>query len=101
MTIYTNIAITNELQAVLDRFWDEWHKGADKANDPATCAGMLDLVDSAKEAFAKAPRRGSVDEASASLTGWLRKWGMPSVADHAASALKPLLADTAVGPTLA
>merc|ERR1711988_79047 len=57
MTIYSNVVITNELQAILDQFWSEWQKGADKANDPETCANMLELVDAAKAAFAKAPRR--------------------------------------------
>merc|ERR1719440_227243 len=59
MTVYTNVVVTSELQLILDRFWSEWQKGADKANDPETCAGMLELVDEAKAAFAKAPRRPS------------------------------------------
>lgn len=59
MTVYTNVVVTGELQVILNRFWEEWKKGADKANDPETCAGMLELVDAAKAAFAKAPRRPS------------------------------------------
>jgi hypothetical protein len=81
MTIHTNVIITDEMQAILNQFWEEWQKGADKANDAATCAGMLDLVDAAKEAFTKAPRQG-IPEVKA---GWLGS------ANHANSMLKPLL----------
>lgn len=57
MTIYTNVVITESLQTCLDLFWEEWKKGAEKANDPAACANFLSIVDSAKAAFAEAPRR--------------------------------------------
>lgn len=66
MTIHTNVEITSDLQDVLDRFWEEWQKGADKANDPATCAGTLELIDAAKAAFAKAKRRTGVGTESSS-----------------------------------
>mmetsp|Transcript_18945 Transcript_18945/g.34315 ORF Transcript_18945/g.34315 Transcript_18945/m.34315 type:complete len:548 (+) Transcript_18945:89-1732(+) len=57
MTVYTNVEITPQLQAILDSFWEEWQKGADKSTDPETLNGMLDLVDAAKKAFETAPRR--------------------------------------------
>jgi hypothetical protein len=57
LTVYTNVIITDDLQWVLKRFAEEWSKGADKYKDPATTAGMLELVDAAKAAFARAPRR--------------------------------------------
>lgn len=62
MTVYTNVVMTRELQTVMDRFFEEWQKGADKYKDPATIQGMLDLVDAAKEAFATAPRRSEQDK---------------------------------------
>lgn len=93
MTVYTNVEITNEIQSILDQFWDEWHKGADKASDPATCAAMLDLVDAAKAAFAKAPRRDASQESPGSMMEWLASWGLPSLANGLTGWLsKPLLA---------
>lgn len=59
MTIYTNVVVTAELQAILKRFWDEWQKGPEKFKDPSTLVGMLELVDDAKDAFQRAPRRSS------------------------------------------
>jgi hypothetical protein len=103
MTIYTNVVVTEELQSVLDRFWEEWHKGAEKANDPATCAAMLDLVDDAKAAFAKAPRRtaqAQVAEAPEESPGLLGRCGrrlLGSVSGKKDSSLiAPLLSAEAV-----
>lgn len=59
LTVYTNVVVTEELQVILKRFDDEWQKGANKFNDPSTLVGMLDLVDEAKEAFQRAPRRSN------------------------------------------
>merc|ERR1719197_1773003 len=61
MTVYTNVVVTDELQVILNRFFEEWHKGTDKAYDPDTLQGMLDLVDEAKATFEKVPRRSGLD----------------------------------------
>lgn len=91
MTVYTNVVVTEELQVILNRFWEEWKKGADKANDPETCAGMLELVDEAKAAFAKAPRRPS--QSSDTEAGGFFSWVQSTTNPYT----KPLL-DAAWAP---
>merc|ERR1719213_38312 len=70
LSVYTNVVITDELQVVLDSFALEWQKGADKYTDPATTAGMLNLVDAAKVAFAKVPRRTATVKSDPGLGSW-------------------------------
>eukprot|EP00401_Gymnodinium_catenatum_P051232 CAMPEP_0117581180 /NCGR_PEP_ID=MMETSP0784-20121206/65658_1 /TAXON_ID=39447 /ORGANISM="" /LENGTH=397 /DNA_ID=CAMNT_0005381411 /DNA_START=455 /DNA_END=1648 /DNA_ORIENTATION=- len=70
LTVHTNVAITADLQLTLQRFSEEWAKGADKYTDPETTSGMLALVDMAHEAFAKAPRRSQGIDAVHKLGDW-------------------------------
>jgi hypothetical protein len=102
MTIYSNVVITDELQIILDRFFAEWQKGADKAYDPETLQGMLDLVDEAKAAFEKAPRRSLLDAEGASsaarAASWFDRFGLSWLANatrYADSKLQPLLESNA------
>jgi len=96
LTVYTNVVVTEEMQMIIERFSEEWQKGAEKYTDPTRTAGMLELVDAAKLEFEKASRRMAQVEprpAASDLEGG-RGWIAGPGRSSTSSIKQPLLEGT-------